>query len=136
MYIQPIYLQAQEQGGFPEFRRVVVVFGDSIEWAPSLDEALAEVFGLDEPGDSSPPTGEEPSDEEPEDAVPQSVQELLDQAASLLNQADEALRAGDLGTYQELIDQARDLIEQARQAGTEASARRFVETGAPSLSPS
>ncbi|MFP3915210.1 MAG: UPF0182 family protein, partial [Actinomycetota bacterium] len=37
VYVQPIYLQSEEAGGFPEFRRVVVVYGDRIEWAPSLD---------------------------------------------------------------------------------------------------
>lgn len=125
MYIQPIYLQAQEQGGFPEFRRVVVVFGDSIEWAPSLDEALAMVFGEAGSDGEAPPSDEEPTDEEPP-TVPQSVQELLDRAAQLLEQADQALRNGDLGAYQDLVDQARELIEQARQSGTEAAATQFA----------
>lgn len=104
---------------------MVVVFGDSIEWAPSLDEALAMVFGGD--GAETTPSDEGPADDEtPGDSVPPSIQELLDQAATLLEQADEALRAGDLGGYQDLVDQARDLIEKARQSGTEAAAGRFA----------
>ncbi len=124
MYIQPIYLQSDQAGGFPEFRRVVVVFGDSIEWAPTLDGALADVFGIelspDEPAD--PGTGEtadqpeEPTEPE-EEPLPASVQELLDEAASLLEQADAALRNGNLGQYQRLVEEATELIQEAREMG-------------------
>lgn len=116
MYVQPIYLQSTEAGGFPEFRRVVVVFGDRIEWAPTLDEALAEVFDLEapEPGAGEPDEPDEP-DEEP--SIPGSVQELLDQAAAKLEEADAALRAGNLGDYQRLVEEASALIQQAREAG-------------------
>lgn len=108
LYIQPIYLQSAESGGFPEFRRVVVVYGDRIEWAASLDEAMAEVF------DIATETPEEPT--EP-GAVPATVQELLDRAASLLAEANAALQTGDLGGYQDLVDEAAELIERARAAG-------------------
>lgn len=118
MYVQPIYLQSTEAGGFPEFRRVVVVFGDRIEWAPTLPEALAEVFDLEapEPGPDQPDEPDEPDDGE-EPPLPGSVQELLDQAAVALEEADAALRAGDLGEYQRLVEEATDLIEQALAAG-------------------
>ena len=116
LYIQPIYLQASQSGGFPEFRRVVVVFGDKIEWAPTLDEAMAEVFEVD-----GAPSEEEPAD--PGDgAIPPTVQELLDEASSLLDQANAALLAGDLGRYQELVDQAAELIDQALAAGDDIEA--------------
>ena len=128
LYVQPIYLQSQQAGGFPEFRRVVVVFGDRIEWAPTLDGALAEIFDIelpeDEPVDSEPPESEEGDDE----GLPPSVQDLLDQAAARLEQANEALRTGDLGRYQELVDEAAELIRQARQAGgVEAMAALALE---------
>ncbi len=44
------------------------------------------------------------------------VQDLLDQAAATYQQAQDALRQGDLGTYQELINQVGDLINRAQQA--------------------
>ncbi|MGH8911118.1 MAG: UPF0182 family protein, partial [Acidimicrobiia bacterium] len=115
LYIQPIYLQASQSGGFPEFRRVVVVYGDQIEWADSLDEAMAEVFDVEgepgEPGEPSEPGG-----------LPSSVQELLDQAAALLEQANTALSNGDLGEYQRLVNEAAGLIEEARRAGADVEA--------------
>jgi hypothetical protein len=110
----------------------VVVFGDSIEWAPSLDEAMAEVFDLELP-EEEVPDAEEPPEEEP-DVLPGSVQQLLDDAADLLQRADEALRAGDLGEYQRLVEEAAGLIEQAREAGddnVEAGDMTGLLTGRP-----
>ena len=118
MYIQPVYLQSAEAGGFPEFRRVVVVYGDSIEWAPTLDGALAEVFDIElDPDD--PSAGPDPDDpDEPDgEVLPPSVQELLDEAATLLEDAETALRNGDLGEYQRLVEEAAALIEEAREIG-------------------
>lgn len=109
MYVQPIYLQAQ-QGGFPEFRRVVVVFGDQIEWASTLDAAMAEIFDIEVSEPEGP--GETPTDPgDPE--VPSTVGQLLDEAAALLEQANQALQAGDLGEYQRLVDEAADVVESA-----------------------
>jgi uncharacterized protein len=117
MYIQPIYLQSEEAGGFPEFRRVVVVFGDQIEWAGTLDLALAEVFDIEvDPDEQPPPDGEEPPPDGGED-IPPDVQQLLEEAAGLLEQADEALRSGELGEYQRLVEEASELIQQARDTG-------------------
>src|SRR5690606_3279565 len=56
VYFQPIYLE-ESGGAFPEFRRVVVVYGDRIEWAASLDRALELVFGA-----GSGPTDPDPSE--------------------------------------------------------------------------
>ncbi|HEX2154019.1 MAG TPA: UPF0182 family protein [Acidimicrobiia bacterium] len=114
MYVQPIYLQSDQQGGFPEFRRVVVVFGDRIEWAPTLDEAMADVFDIELPDGEAPAEPDEPSDGE---TLPGDVQELLDQAADALQRADEALREGDLAGYQRLIEEAAGYINDARQTG-------------------
>jgi hypothetical protein len=44
------------------------------------------------------------------------VQDLLNQAATKYQQAQDALRGGDLGTYQQLINQVGDLINRAQQA--------------------
>lgn len=117
LYVQPIYLQATD-GGFPEFRRAVVVFGDRIEWAPTLDEAMAEVFDLQTP--EPPPDGGD--DEPPDSPLPGTVQELLEEAAARLAEADAALRAGDLGEYQRLVEEAARLIEEARAAGADPEA--------------
>jgi uncharacterized membrane protein (UPF0182 family) len=108
MYIQPIFLEA-EGGGIPEFRRVVVVYGDQVEWADTLDGALELVFG-----DGAGPEPSEPS--EPSEPGPDgdTVAELLEQAAAAFAAADQALTQGDLAEYQRLIDEAERLVEEAQ----------------------
>jgi len=102
LYVQPIYLQA-EVGGFPEFRRVIVVYGDQVEWAETLDGALGLVFGGEgEPaGEPTTPDGT-------------TIEQLLGQAAAAFDNADDALRAGDLSDYQRWVDEAKRLLEEAQ----------------------
>jgi hypothetical protein len=101
-YVQPVYLEAQT-GGRPQLRRVVVVYGDRVEWDDTLDGALSEVFGSDtgivEPPEEGEPTGD--------------VQALLEQAADAFERARAALAEGDLGLYQDLVEEAQRLVEQA-----------------------
>ena len=106
MYVQPVYLASDDNSALPEFRRVVVVFGDRIEWDDTLDGAFAQVFG-------EPVGDEEP---EPDTGLPElagTIEELLSQASETFDQANEALRLGDLAEYQRLIDEAERLIERA-----------------------
>ncbi len=104
LYIQPIFLAAQG-GGIPEFRRVIVVYGDQVEWGETLDSTLALVFG-DTEGGEGPVIPEGPGGE--------TVEELLDLAAAAFGEADEALKAGDLAGYARWVDEAHRLIEEAR----------------------
>ena len=103
MYLQPIFLEAEE-GGFPEFRRVIVVYGDQVEWAETLDGALGLVFG----GETGEPV------EEPTTPDGTTIKQLLDQAAAAFDSADVALRAGDLSGYQRWVDEAKRLLDEAR----------------------
>ena len=116
LYVQPVYLEA-EQGGLPEFRRVVVVHGDDIEWDDTLDGALAKIFGAADL--AAPVTDDEPddpgADADPEDTapLPRTVRDLLSDASDAFDRANEALRSGDLAEYQRLIEEAARLVERA-----------------------
>jgi hypothetical protein len=105
LYVQPIFLEAEE-GGFPEFRRVIVVYGDQVEWAETLEGALALVFGGDGGQPVEPPPGSDGT----------TVEQLLEQAATAFDNADEALRTGDLAEYQRWVDEAQRLLEEAQSA--------------------
>lgn len=57
MYVQPVYLQSSASGGgtqYPLLQMVLVSFGDKIGFAPTLDQALDEVFA----GDSGAAAGD------------------------------------------------------------------------------
>jgi len=44
LYVQPLYLRA-EQSSIPELKRVIVAFQDRIAMSPTLEEAIATLFG-------------------------------------------------------------------------------------------
>jgi uncharacterized membrane protein (UPF0182 family) len=47
LYVQPVYIQASSGTQYPLLQRVIVGFGDSIAFQPTLDEALDVLFGGD-----------------------------------------------------------------------------------------
>ena len=138
LYIQPIYLQADTGGsGIPQFKRVVASFNSQIEIGESLDEVLVSLFGLPEEaqppaggeGDGDGGTGDGDGDgdgdggttEPPSGTIEEQIARLLNQAELALGEADDALRAGDLGRYQELVEQASALIVEANRLIAEAA---------------
>jgi uncharacterized protein len=118
MYVQPVYLEA-EAGGIPEFRRVIVVYGDQVEWDDTLDAVLEKVFG-----EADLPGPESPDDLPPEPPSGTSIEELLEQASAAFEEARAALRRGDLATYQEKVEEAERLVEEARLLFEDAAEAR------------
>ncbi|MDO4241682.1 MAG: UPF0182 family protein, partial [Microbacteriaceae bacterium] len=45
LYVQPVYVQSKNGGGYPLLQRVLVSFGDNIAFEKTLDEALDVLFG-------------------------------------------------------------------------------------------
>ena len=110
LYVQPVYISADDEGnagGIPEFKRVVVSFDGEIAMRDTLEEALEAIFGdpVDGDGDGStdPPTG----------TVDEQVTVLLLRAADAFEEADLALRQGDLVLWAEKIEEAQRAVEQA-----------------------
>lgn len=112
LYVQPIYLQG-DSGQIPEFKRVVVAYGDTIGFAETLDQALAQVFPDYVPREQ-PRVAPALSEPEEPTVLADDVVELLEAAGVAFSEADAALAAGDLGTYQQKVDEAAALIERAQ----------------------
>ncbi len=117
LFIQPIYLKG-EGANLPEFKRVVVVFGEENPpiMRETLDAALVEIFGDAAAPDPVPGVTPDESDQ-PVDAgdVAAPLADLVQDIDRLLGEADDALRAGDLGEYQARIDEASRLVERLGQ---------------------
>ncbi|HEY3484894.1 MAG TPA: UPF0182 family protein, partial [Ilumatobacteraceae bacterium] len=128
IHVRPFYVERQQQGSIPvvtEYRFVITSYNENASYAPTLEEALAQLFpgfsadlgdrvvvADEEPAPDESPEGEEP--DEPEPSTDADAAELLAQAETLFIEAEEELRStGDLGSYQAKIDEARDLVEQA-----------------------
>jgi uncharacterized protein len=114
VYVRPFYVTSDETE-IPNLEAVIVEFESQVAIRPTLEEALTAVFG------ESPPTLEEPSEgepgepEEPEGTLTEQVAQLLTEASKFFDEADAALREGDLGTYAEKTEDARAKIAQAEQ---------------------
>ncbi|MGH2682523.1 MAG: UPF0182 family protein [Actinomycetota bacterium] len=109
LYVQPLYLRSQqEETSIPELQRVIVVNGQQVAFAESMNDALAQLFGEAAPEEPDEPTepGEEPTGD---------VAALLAEAREHFQQAEEFLREGDLAGYQREIEAAQAAVQQAVQ---------------------
>jgi len=108
LYVQPVYVQSNQENAIPELKRVVVVNGSAIGIGSSLRAALTDSLG-----EVVPPVGG--GGQPPQGSVEEQIQVLLDQAAQHFAAADAALRAGDLAKYQTEIAAAQAATAQAQQ---------------------
>jgi uncharacterized protein len=117
IYVQPLYLAAAEQGALPELRRVIVAYGNHIAMEPTLEEAMARIFGEAEPPRPMP-VAATPGARRPSPAAsPADGPGLARQAWEIWTRGQEALRRGDWAAFGE--EQRR--LEQTLRALSEGS---------------
>ncbi|MBI4261696.1 MAG: UPF0182 family protein, partial [Actinobacteria bacterium] len=127
LYVQPVYVRSDQTNAFPELKRVVVVNGGRVGIGTTLDEALAGTLG------TAPPPGDGDGDggEPPTGTIDEQIAALIEEALVHFDLAQQALAAGDLGTYQRETEEAERLIQEAAELlGT------AVTTPSPEPSPS
>ncbi len=121
VYFQPLYLQSSSQAGLPELKRILVAFGNRIVMEPTMDAALARIFG----GGGRESIAAARRDDTAAAVKAESVaragagagaDERLRRAAEIYGRAQQALRRGDLHEY------AREM---------EALGRALEDTGGP-----
>ncbi len=118
LYVTPLYLRS-EGGRIPELKRVIVAYENRIAMEPTLEAAIAALFGEDE---EPPPAAAAPAEEEgvaaaaPPDQPPPAAAgaeaepaDLARQAREHYERAIEAQRRGDWARYGEELEQ----LEQA-----------------------
>lgn len=99
VYVQPLYLAAAEQGALPELRRVVVAYGNQIAMEPTLEAALARVFGGRVRGEDSAGRPVERAPSGPSPAAGAAISAGIQRAWEAWQRGQEALRKGDWATY-------------------------------------
>lgn len=135
-YVQPVYLRSTGETSYPTLQRVLVAFGDKIGFAPTLDEALNQLFGGESgasAGDSanngktpaSPAPGGTPSAPGSTDAKAE-LKAALDEANAAIKAGQAALARGDFAAYGE--EQRK--LSAALQRAIEAEAK-IAATPAP-----
>ncbi|MFZ3454709.1 UPF0182 family protein [Arthrobacter sp. 7Tela_A1] len=117
LYVQPVYVQSSGASSYPTLQRVLVNFGEKVGFAPTLDEALNQVFG----GDSGAVTGDEENvgntpdtGTAPADTTAQAeLQTALSDAGAALQEGQEALAGGDFAAYGAAQDKLNSAIQRA-----------------------
>lgn len=127
LYVQPVYIQSTGTTSYPQLRSVLVAFGDKIGFAPTLEEALDQVFG----GDSAATTADTkekaesrgtPTDAKAKaDSTPKAgssgdgteLGAALNEAKKAMDDADAAMRAGDWAAYGRAQDALDAALEKA-----------------------
>jgi uncharacterized membrane protein (UPF0182 family) len=134
LYVEPIYIEQKDENAFPQLARVLVYFGGNVGFAPTVDEALDDVFGAGSGGGTTPPDTSEPStppssgsSTQPPDAggaqTPEMAQAVKD-IASALSRLKEARQNNDFAAEGQALadlDKAAKAYEAAQGGGQPSS---------------
>lgn len=101
LYVEPVYLIA-ETNDLPQLKRVIVAHGSTVAMEPTLDEALAAVFGR-KPAAS--PQGDGAT------APSAGTRAILDRARESVVRAEEALKRGDWRAFGAAMDEVKRILE-------------------------
>jgi len=121
MYVEPIYLQAgnseksDKRRELPELKRVIVTHGKKIAMAPTLDEALEQVFNQMPDNVPTHIASRAPSASPPGEASQTATTErtkswLVTAARNKLQEAEDKQRAGDWAGYGESLMELKALL--------------------------
>jgi len=102
LYVEPLFLQA-DNSELPELKRVIVAYGDEVVMEESLEEALAQIFDLQQ----YVSTGT--TEYQLEDNL--SADELIQKAADHYQTAQELIRKGDWTGYGQETEQLGEVLE-------------------------
>lgn len=123
LYVQPVYVRSAGDTSYPLLQHVLVAFGEDIGFAPTLDEALDQVFG----GDSGAKAGDAGTEDSgkgksggsssggdsaaaPDD---KNLNEALQEAKKAMEDSDAALKEGDFEKYGKAQDRLQNAIDDA-----------------------
>lgn len=109
IYMMPLFLEAQGSP-IPELQRIIVSDGARVAMAPTLEDAVAGVFGGARP---APPSAAPPAG--PRAAPATGGQPVVSQRAlQLLDQAEQALRSGDYAGFGRSMNELRAYLRSQR----------------------
>jgi uncharacterized membrane protein (UPF0182 family) len=139
--VEPVYIErANQQAAFPQLNRVLVAYGDRIGYAPTLREALNQVFGAGA-GDTTTLPGQQanvPVQASPlppaavGGAINPEMRQAVTDIANALNRLRQAQGAGDFTAQGEALS---DLDAATKRFDTAAAAPAGEDAPAPSAEP-
>ena len=128
LYIRPLYLRGQG-GRIPELKRVIVAYQGSIVMEPTLEGALARLFGSKEQEKPSAAAGAATPAAPSPQAGESTMESLLAQARDHYDRAIAAQRDGDWARYGEEIRKLGEALQACVSARSEALKGRAGRAG-------
>ena len=125
LYVQPVYVQSSGDAKYPRLQRVLVSFGDKVGFAPTLEEALNQVFGgssgakLDGSATASPAPSASASSSGSSSSSGSNDSELkqaLNDASKAMSDSDAAMKKGDWAAYGEAQKRLEAAVKKALAA--------------------
>ena len=117
LYVEPVYLESSTDTSLPEVKRVIVAYGDQIAYAPTLAEALDNLFNMgdayvnDNTADGyGPVSGSESGDSANIGSM--SLSQLAKKANEAYNNAVSAQKNGDWAGYGSYIKELQKYLNQ------------------------
>jgi hypothetical protein len=112
LYVEPVYVQATGgEKNLPELQKVIVSDGNTLVMRDTLDEALQVLFSY-ESSDTGTDDGSTEVDDSGDSSVSQEQEDLITEANSLFEKAQEAQQSGDWAAYGEYLDQLEEVLSQ------------------------
>ncbi|MCX5813216.1 MAG: UPF0182 family protein [Proteobacteria bacterium] len=111
MYVQPLYLAAEDKGGLPELRRVIVAYENDVVMDDNLELCLQRLFG----GRKGAPVAASTGAGATAASSPQkkaSVNELSREAMKYFEKARELQKQGDWAGYGEQLKKLEQVLKQ------------------------
>ena len=113
LYVRPLYVEST-QNPLPEIKQVIVVYGTQVAMEPTLAGALNDIFGVNVPGLQGS-TQVNSGSGGASLSIPRSVSlsglaSSISQASSLYDNAQAALKAGNLAQYQADVNALGSLL--------------------------
>lgn len=147
LYVQPVYVRGRGETSYPLLQRVLVGYGQKIGFAPTLGEALNQVFGTSAGANDPTPDGGQAggggsgeADQPATGTAQQQLQAALNQALQAIKDSDAALAKSDFAAYGEAQKRLKDAVNKANtaqaQLGETASAVPVEPEAGASPSPS
>ena len=107
LYVQPLFLAAEDKGGLPELRRVVAAYENNVVMEENLEQCLVSLFGNRKAVSPAQETAATPS------AAPKaSLKDLAREAAQILEKAKASQRQGDWAGYGEQLKKLEQALKQ------------------------
>ena len=135
LYVQPVYVQSSGDAAYPSLRRVLVGFGEKVGFAPTLEEALNELFSGSSGAQTAADAGVD--DTQAAEGTQTSAESgdlatALEEARKAIEASDAAMKAGDWAAY----GQAQQDLKQALERALAAEEATASSSASPSASPS